>query len=125
MKINSTISFLLIAFMLVVGASAVASYAEPSSSAPNNNSITAIDTSTTAQTSLNILSFTEFLSGSTGFVSVDSVGEVGVGKATPDPDVWVSVEGSIRSDLLIGTNVGRVCVSTGTSALSTTVITRC
>lgn len=117
MKINSTISFLLIAFFLVYAVAGLASFSEPSSAPTGSNEITAIDTSANLQSSPNILGFTELLSGAyaSTSVSLNTVGGVGISKAGPDSDVKISVNGSIRSDLLIGNGISPVCLGSESS----------
>lgn len=128
MKINSTISFTLIALFLMLGAGAMATFSEPTSTPSGNNATTAIDTSSVNQTSPNTLGLTELLSGDVNstMIAIDTVGRMGINKsypAKPDVDVEVSVTGSIRSDLLMGTGVAPVCLTAGT--LNSFVITRC
>lgn len=128
MKINSTISFTLIAFSLMLGAGAMATFSEPTSTPSGSNATTAIDTSSINQTSPNTLSFTELLSGDVNStaIAVDTIGRIGINKsypAIPDTDVGVSVNGSVRSDLLMGAGVAPVCLTAGT--LNSFIITRC
>jgi hypothetical protein len=125
MKTQSTISFFIITLLLFAGAVSMAAFSEPSSSAPGGNATNALDVSTTTQTTLNTLGMTELLSGSTGYVSVDSVGRIGVNKTTPDSDVRVSVNGSIRADTLVGSGTSRICTGTYNTLTGYVFITRC
>ncbi len=114
MKINSTIIFLLSAFILVFAAAGLASFSEPSSAPTGGNETTAIDTSATVQSSPNVLGFYELLSGANASSSVAiNFSAVGISKSNIDSDVRLSVNGNIRSDLLVGNGISPVCLGAG------------
>lgn len=126
------LSFVIIYAMNAVGTSSY-SYHVPAASPPGNNyngttpsdnPNPPMDESTTDNSKLAGLSVSQFISGKTNYIAVDSSGRMGIGK-TPSSDVRIDVDGYIKSSSLSGSFTSYLCTGDTASSGGAYIIQRC
>ncbi len=135
---NSFIYTFLISFTLIFAMNAIAtdySYAGPTASpqscqgggctnntdgsTPSDNPLSPIDVTSTSQTKSNAgLSVSKLLVSDTGTITIDAVGDIGIGK-TPAKDVRVDVTGSVKSSSLAGSGTAKLCTDSSNGSSTT------
>ncbi len=123
---KSNILFFILSFAIIVSIHFTsAAFTPPSGTAPYATPAP-MDTSTVSNIKTGGLSVKGLLSGTSGFVAINSNGNVGVNTGgTVSNFVRVEVGGAIINSSLAGTGTGNVCTSSSGSSTDGYTLTRC
>lgn len=107
---NTNLKFLILIFLVMFGLHLVSAYT-PAPSSTSANSKPPMDNSTVLNTKYAGLGVKSFVSGTSGLVVVDSIGNMGVNTTKPANDVRLYINGTVKIDSLAGSGTRSLCAS--------------